>query len=118
MYKSIIWRIYVCIIRTYYRVKNMIEHIRTLNKPVVIKKYRWPVSFRQKFEDWVTGPLSDAQWREICRITTNDIKGNKLWLGQRTYRGYVHKIMNIAYKMIRKYDKEACGQCLVNQFQD
>ena len=103
MYKSIIWRIYVCIIRTYYRVKNIIEHIRKLNKPVEIKRYWWPVSFRQKLEDWETGRLSDLQWKEICRIATNDIKGNKLWLRQRTEHVYVLVIMNTAYVMLEKH---------------
>lgn len=98
--KNLLWHAYVAAVRTYYRIKR---RAKAFDVPVgdtttTLKYYRL-TSLRDKLE-YLVGRLTDGQWREICRIATNDINGNKLWLGQHTSHRYVVDIMHTAYKLL------------------
>lgn len=55
----------------------------------------------------IIGQVSDNEFARACGIITRDIKGNKLWLKQKTTIVYIVNALIIAVQMLRRQEKSA-----------
>jgi hypothetical protein len=64
------------------------------------REVRWMI--RKALEKSV-GPVTDVEWKRVCRIATLDIMANHWVFRQRTSRQYLERVLATSINLVRRY---------------